>query len=143
MNYLHLENLSSGIIKLIDQTPFNEKNTIIYDIDDTLIDIEGVPIIPIINSYKYAIKKGIKPIIITARVGTKENIENTLKELKEYGIDKYILIYFLQVNKFDNWKYKFLARKNVFEKGYNIVGSVGDMPWDIGHYGGIGFKIDH
>ena len=143
MNYLHLQNLSSGIIKLIDQTPFNEKNAIIYDIDDTLIDIEGVPIIPIINSYKYAIKKGIKPIIITARVGTKENIENTLKELKEYGIDKYILIYFLQVNKFDNWKYKFLARKNVFEKGYNIVGSVGDMPWDIGHYGGIGFKIDH
>ena len=83
MNYLHLQNLSSGIIKLIDQTPFNEKNAIIYDIDDTLIDIEGVPIIPIINSYKYAIKKGIKPIIITARVGTKENIENTLKELKE------------------------------------------------------------
>ena len=143
MNYLHLQNLSSGIIKLIDQTPFNEKNAIIYDIDDTLIDIEGVPIIPIINSYKYAIKKGIKPIIITARVGTKENIENTLKELKEYGIDKYVLIYFLQVNKFDNWKYKFLARKNVFEKGYNIVGSVGDMHWDIGHYGGIGFKIDH
>ena len=29
MNYLHLQNLSSGIIKLIDQTPFNEKNAII------------------------------------------------------------------------------------------------------------------
>jgi hypothetical protein len=143
MNYSHLEKISTNIKKLIDIIPNNEKNIIIYDIDDTLIDTEGFAITPIINSYKYALQKGIKTVIITARVGTNENINHTIEQLKEYGIDNYVYIYFLPVNKYDNYQYKFLARKNLYERGYNIIASIGDMPWDIGIYGGIGFKINH
>ena len=41
----------------------------------------------------------------------------------------------------DQADYKLTARKNLHEMGYTVVMSVGDMPWDIGAYGGVGIKL--
>ena len=32
--------------------------------------------------------------------------------------------------------------KDIMNKGYNIEMSLGDKPWDIGEYGGIGVIVD-
>jgi phosphoglycolate phosphatase-like HAD superfamily hydrolase len=117
----------------------------VYDIDGTLIDFSGNGIIPIIKSYQYAKAIGFIPVIITARPGTYENIIHTRNQLSAYFIDDYKYMYFLPPESSsraqDQAEYKLTARKNLHEMGYTVVMSVGDMPWDIGAYGGVGIKL--
>ena len=39
-------------------------------------------------------------------------------------------------------KFKLLARKNLHDSGKKVEISIGDMKWDIGEYGGIGFIVN-
>jgi predicted secreted acid phosphatase len=119
-----------------------ENPAIIFDIDDTLIDSSnGKSIDPIVMIYNYAKMIGIIPIIITSRPGYSRVIEWTKNQLLNNGITGYNSLYLIPVNKIDSWKFKLYARKNVYQRGYNIVMSLGDQDWDIGEYGGIGIKI--
>ena len=133
--------VAKEIIKTIDTIPIYENSVIVYDVDGTLIDFNGNPILPIINTYHYAKNAGLIPVIITARPGSLENIEWTKQQLQRNGITDYRYMYFLPQNKNDQSKFKLISRKNLHTKGYEVVMSIGDMPWDIGHYGGIGFIV--
>jgi predicted secreted acid phosphatase len=138
------ETFSSAILKAIDNINFQPNSIIVYDIDDTLIDSTyRKPIQDIVHTYKYAKKKGIKTSIITARRDLEDNIQYTVKELESHGITDFSSIYFLPKNKRDQAKYKLLARKNLHDRGYRVVMSIGDAPWDIGEYGGIGFTVPY
>lgn len=126
--------------RIINELRKHSNGFVVYDIDGTLIDNFGNPRMHIVRTYHYALKKGLKPVIITARIGTLENIHYTEQELFKHGIKNYSEIYFMPQSKKDQAKYKYFARKNVFKKG-KIVASIGDMPWDYGEYGGVGFQV--
>jgi len=116
--------------------------SIIFDIDSTLINsISGQSKTPVITLYNYALVRGISPIIITARPGYEYNIEWTKEQLFNCEIVGYKIMYFRPEGSNDIWKYKEEARKNVAERGYNTVMSVGDQMWDIGKYGGVGVLV--
>lgn len=129
------------ILRTIASLSIKPNSVIVYDIDSTLIDNYGNPIHPIIHTYRYALQKGLKPIIITARPGSDEGIRYTLQQLKSFGIDRFLAVYFMPEEKRDQALYKKLSRKDIHDKGYRVEMSLGDMPWDIGEYGGIGFIV--
>jgi hydroxymethylpyrimidine pyrophosphatase-like HAD family hydrolase len=120
--------------------------SIIYDIDDTLIDKNGNPIEDVIETYNLALSKDFTIILITARSKTKESINQTILDLNKCKIFNYKAIYFYDETKGfkteDNIKkYKLIARYDVYKRGYSTILSIGDMYWDIGEYGGIGFLV--
>lgn len=137
--------------RIIDSIKVKKNSIIIFDIDDTLIDTNDNPMYHIIYIYNYAKEKGLTPVIITARKGSKENIQRTHAQLKNSGITDYKGIFFLSEDLYDNTKdnreqiitsYKLQTRKYLAENGYSIEMSVGDMQWDIGEYGGIGILVN-
>lgn len=120
----------------------NKKNAIIFDIDETLISLKGEKILWTIDFFNYIKNNGITPMLITARPSIKSSIKYTKQQLKKLGISGYKYIYFMEQGT-NVWKYKKESRKNIEDKGYNIIMSIGDKPWDIGKYGGIGVLINH
>jgi predicted secreted acid phosphatase len=128
--------------KLEEIRNINNKLSVIFDIDDTLIDVKGNCIGEIVYIYNYVKKLGIDPIIITNRAGTKDIMDYTMKQLSNCNITEYRYLYFRDPTKTnDPYKYKEDARKDVFNKGYFTVISIGDQMWDIGNYGGLGFIV--
>ncbi|MBS0627381.1 MAG: HAD hydrolase family protein [Verrucomicrobia bacterium] len=128
------------IIQAINSVTIDSKSVIVYDIDGTLIENDQ-PIHYVVESYHYAVKKGLKPVIITARKSYPENISYTINQLKQYNIVS-PLIFFLPVHLNDQAMFKLNARKSLHhDRGYEVKISVGDMPWDIGQYGGIGIRV--
>jgi predicted secreted acid phosphatase len=125
----------------MEQLQANDKNIIVFDIDETLINSKGLPIQPIVDTYLFAKEKGLKTAIITARPGSEKNIIETHKQLKTIGIDKYDNMYFLPENKQDPAFFKLSARKDLHKRGYTVVMTIGDMNWDIGAFGGMGFIV--
>lgn len=134
-------NLLTRLSRLTKQKNPKTNDVIVFDIDGTLIDENGKAIDEIITAYFYVKNFGYQTAIITARPDITENIIYTLEQLRSHGITGYKFAYFLPLHKTDQATYKLLARKNITDKGYNIVASVGDMPWDIGEYGGVGFIV--
>lgn len=136
-----LEKISTQIIDTLDSLEIPKNGVIVYDIDYTLLDGDERPIYPIIKTYYHALNLGLQPIIVTARIGTQENINRTISILKHYGISKILFMYFRPPNKYDLYRFKLRARQHIHERGYIVLMSIGDMPWDIGEYGGIGVKL--
>lgn len=115
---------------------------IIFDIDDTLIDsYTGQLLWPVYNFYNYVKHLGIIPVLITARSASHESINYTLNQLKYLGIDGYQKIYFRPEEKMDLYSFKANSRKSLFDSGFQVLMSIGDMPWDIGLYGGYGILL--
>lgn len=137
--------IENSIIRMIDSISLPDNPVIIYDIDNTLIDSYGIPIFHILRTYHYAKKKGIGIVIITAREGNPTNIINTRLQLSKIGVKDDLLMYFRPENNIGDakaqYEFKLKCRKDVYEKGYNTIASIGDMPWDIGIYGGYGFIV--
>lgn len=133
--------MDRAIINEIDRSPIHPNSVIVYDIDDTLMTPNGVPIWPILNTYNYAKRKGLTPVLITARPSTDENIVYTRRQLERAGIRGYACIYFRPVERQDVTRYKRMARRDLHNRGYHVIASVGDTPWDIGDYGGKGFLL--
>jgi len=136
--------------KYIDDFPLSSvKNAaIMFDIDDTLLAVNGLnglnglnltPIKPIIKLLKYADKKGIYIIIITARDSIFTS--HTKKDLKENNIN-YDELYLRKSPK-DNYElFKSDIKKQYTLNGYNIIMSVGDNDIDvIGNYSGYSLKL--
>ena len=136
-----IENIASVIIHtLYTSIPYNN-SIAIYDIDETLINTDNSPIQPIINTFNHAKALGIQPVLITARVGTDLNVHKTQLQLSHHNITGYHSLYFRPSIHSDPYQYKLDARKDLYDKGYTAILSVGDAPWDIGEYGGIGFRL--
>jgi predicted secreted acid phosphatase len=136
-----MNNITTNAVNTINEMDLPDNPTIVFDIDDTLIDKQGNCIEPVMMLYNYAKKKGLTIVIITARVATVTNINKTKYQLTSCGIYDYKAMYFRPINKDDLWKYKLLSRKDLLNKGLNVIMSVGDMIWDIGMYGGVGILL--
>ena len=140
-----INEISNNIIKTLRTIPVNNNSVIVYDIDNTLINRNGIPIYPILKTYNEAKRLGFNIAIITSRFGTKYTIEDTLKELEKHGITDLLGVYFFPRTKNDdivsNYRFKMKSRENIHRMGYDIVMSIGDQPWDIGRYGGIGYIV--
>lgn len=140
--YLSSQNIKEREINsILDSIPVKPNSVVVYDIDDTLLDLAGNPIEHIVRTYKYALSKGFLTAIITARPALKQNIENTVKQLESNGIHDYICVYLRPIDTNDVARYKMLSRKDLHDRGYNVVMSIGDLPWDVGQYGGIGYIV--
>ena len=115
--------------------------TVCFDIDGTIYDpYSRRPIFPIMNFYKYCQSKNLRVIIITARVGLRENAMLTKSTLRPYGV--YADEWYFMNNFINNQiKYKRDMRQFEEERGNNIIMSLGDNVCDIGKHGGLGVLV--
>lgn len=129
-------------IKLIfDKINIKPNSAVVFDIDETLIDSNGRNITSVVSFYNYVKSKGATPMIVTARINTKKNMKHTIEQLKRNGITGYRYLYLMPKNT-NVWDYKASARKHIITQGYEVEMSLGDKPWDIGKYGGIGIIVE-
>lgn len=124
-------------MNILQRIPFNRNQAVVFDIDDTLIDSQTHRIMPkIFALYRYCINRGYSVYIITARV--KDGFNYTINQLENAGITGYKSIAFRPPHDFNVTRYKLNARRSIPE---TVVMSVGDQPWDIGQFGGIGLIV--
>lgn len=115
-------------------------SVVVFDIDDTIINTKTWKVIdPIYDFYYYIQTLKIIPIFITARPIT--FWKETMKQLDSLNIRNYESIYFRNPTESNLWAYKENARKNIVDRGFNVIMSIGDKEWDIGEFGGIGILI--
>jgi predicted secreted acid phosphatase len=117
----------------------NNKDSVVFDIDQTLINLNGKCIQPIKDVYDCAIKYGFNVFIITARLQSSEAF--TKEQLNSIGINKYMTIYYRSMFENDIHRYKLECRKFITSCGYNIIMSIGDSYWDFGEFGGRGILV--
>ena len=130
-----------AVFEKLDQIQIPPNAVFVFDIDHTLIDETGKAIDPVVYLFHYVKQRGISPVIITARRGSEENIARSREQLESLGITGARFTYFIAPEKNDPWKFKYIARKNVHERGYQVIMSIGDEPWDLGEYAGFGFQV--
>jgi predicted HAD superfamily phosphohydrolase YqeG len=99
----------------------HENDAVMFDIDDTLVFLNGTLNTPIVNLLHHSKSLGYKIIIITARPILKPVINFTVNQLKRHGIPYDVLGFTSALNKG--------AMKRDME--YNFILSVGDMPTDL------------
>jgi predicted secreted acid phosphatase len=137
---LDLNFVYSKILEAVDkfQTSIkNDKNIIIFDIDDTLICSHTKKTIPhVIDFYKYLDHFKVDKVLITARTAHPEVIQYTLNQLKELEITGFRKIFFRPPHQNDIARFKTMSRKTLVEEGYIPLMSIGDMHWDTGEFGG-------
>jgi predicted secreted acid phosphatase len=136
----HLQ-LASEIINTLTSIKFPDNPAVIFDIDNTLIDDFMKTIEPIVMVYNYLKMIGMRLIIVTNRQGSINNMYSTEAQLLLSGITGYELLYFRSPYINDLWAPKKEARYDIFKKGYNVIASIGDKPWDFGHLGGVSFLV--
>jgi predicted secreted acid phosphatase len=136
-----LYNISVKVIKILNSLKIPDKAAVIFDIDDTLLDKNGNPIYHTVNIFNYVKMMGIKPIIVTNREYSFESLKYTTEQLLKAGITGVDLLYFRDPSETNPWTAKLSMRKCIYNNGYNVILSIGDMPWDIGKYGGIGIIV--
>ena len=98
-----------------------QNEAVMFDIDDTLIFVNGTPNQPVIDLLKWCKHKGYVIVIITARPGLEFVINQTRKQLASHGIEYDVL-------GFTSAKNKVTLKKS---SGYDYVLSVGDQPTDL------------
>lgn len=114
---------------------------VVFDIDDTLIDLNQNCLEPIVDLYNTIKSMGISIILITNRVDNDYIALKTQEMLNKCNITGYDSIYFRPSNRLDFYNYKKEARISCHLRGFNVIMSIGDQPWDIGDYGGVGIKL--
>lgn len=143
--YEKLTTLVNSVLHTLGNINFPRNPIVVFDIDHTLVDGKNRPLQPIVDLYKHLYDNNIPLAIITARVGTPNNIKITQEMLHSYGIRGYSVIYFrpetVGGDARSQYIFKLNARKDLHDKGYTVTMSLGDKPWDYGEYGGIGVRI--
>lgn len=135
------ERAAKEIMSLIRMKPLPPKPIAIFDLDDTLIDSFDRPILPMIYIFDKIKEMNILPFIVTARPATEIGIKYTRKQLQVFGIKGYKKIYYRPVTITNIADFKLMSRRHISDQGYNAVFSVGDMEWDSGRWGGVGFLL--
>ena len=150
-----MSNLYDYLVNTVKRSKL-QNPAVIFDIDGTLIRYDKTPIKPVVKFYHYCLKKGIPIFIVTARPGTEYNKDYTIDELHKNNIQGWEGMSFYD-NSFNNWgiaesplryltstiypgsiyRYKYNARKNIYENGFNTILSIGDQEFDVGEYGGV------
>lgn len=97
---------------------------------------------PVKNFYNYLLKKDVKIIFLTGRA--EEQHKATFNNLVNAGYTKFdtLIVYSKNYANLGSAEFKFTVRKQLTEKGYKIIGTVGDQYTDIdGGYTGIKIKL--
>lgn len=98
------------------------RDAVMFDIDDTLIRVNGEIIAPIVALARRSKALGYKVVIITARPHwIPDNVEYTKQNLRDLEIQWDRLAFCLPEEKGQ-------VKRDI---GYNFVLSVGDQPWDL------------
>ena len=110
-------------LKCVSQRTVKPNDAVMFDIDETLIHVDGTPIKEMISLIKTCTNLGYKIIIITARPDYVVNHTYTQIQLAKFDIP-YNEVYFVPAE-----------QKTATKKAskYRYVLSVGDMDTDIGH----------
>ena len=133
------------LINFFERIPKKKTDIVFFDIDDTLLrpwEQIPTPVQPVLDFYKYLTSHGYNVAIITARPDFEENVKYTVNDLKNIGIEndyKYLILRPQYI--YDVKEFKKIARKEILDKGYTPLMSIGDMYWDVGEYGGIGIIV--
>jgi len=109
------------MMELLRNRVIGRSDAVMFDIDDTLIFLNGTLNTPIVDLLHYSKSLGYKIVIITARPILKPVINFTVNQLKHHDIPYDVLGFTPAINKG--------AMKRDME--YNFVLSVGDMPTDL------------
>lgn len=137
-----LVKISRYAIRVLDNTVFPINPVIVFDIDETLIDVLGNAIQPICTIYHYARMLGISIAVITARANVDIYVNIVKAHLAKLGISDVIRWYFRDPANLNYALYKEQARCDLVNSGYTVVMSVGDMDWDItGKHTGVPIKV--
>ena len=110
-------------VKCVSQRIVRENDAVMFDIDETLIHVDGRPIDEIISLVQTCRSLGYRIIIITARPDIPMNHYFTQVQLVKFGIP-YNEVYFVRP------EMKTEIKKST---GLRFILSVGDMDTDIGH----------
>jgi len=110
-------------VKCVSNRTVTQKDAVMFDIDETLIHVNGKPIKEMISLIQTCMRLGYLIIIITARPDYLVNHTHTQIQLAKFNIP-YNEVYFVPAEK------KSATKKAT---GYRYVLSVGDMDTDIGH----------
>lgn len=108
-------------MKILSDRIIHKNDAVMFDIDDTLIFLNGTLNTPIVELLHYSKSLGYKIIIITARPILRPVINFTINQLKRHGIPYDVLGFTPALNKGNMKK----------EMEYNFILSVGDMPTDL------------
>jgi len=129
-------------IDYLDSKPIKPKSAVMFDIDDTLLSVDGnklSPIKPMIDLLNYCIIKDILIVIITAR--SEDYRKQTIADLNKYGIN-YSYLYLRKSPQDDHNQFKSLQKEKLNKYGINILMSIGDQMVDIiGDYSGYCLKL--
>ena len=82
MNYC-IKKFSNKLYTVLNDIKLPQNPAIVFDIDNTLIYINGEPISPIINFFNHVKRIGINVILITNRSGDNNTVNWTMKQLKQ------------------------------------------------------------
>ena len=110
-------------VKCVSNRFVRENDAVMFDIDDTLIHVDGSPLNEMISFAHACRSLGYRIIIITARPDFAVNHYHTRMQLIKFGIP-YNAVYFVPA------KDKTDLKK---ETGLRYILSVGDLDTDIGH----------
>jgi len=115
-----------NVVSFIENRERREGDSVMFDIDDTLIDEKTEKtIIHVKKLLDLCTSKGYNIAIITARPSHSETIDWTTEQLKEHSI-KYDFLGFC--SPLD----KSLCKQHLTQtRGWNFVLSVGDQPTDL------------
>jgi len=130
-------------VKYIDKTVIKPKSAVMFDIDDTLLFVNGNtlnPITPMIDLLNYCIIKDLLIVIITAR--SEDYRKQTIADLNKYGIN-YSYLYLRKSPQDDNSEFKSRQKERLLtDYGIKILMSFGDQMVDIiGDYSGYSLKL--
>ena len=108
-------------VDVLQNRIMNDRDAVMFDIDDTLISSDGTPIQLMIDLAREAKELGYQVILMTARPAYENNIVWTLEQLKILEIP-YSVLYFCNP----------LAKGHLKMKlGLNFILSVGDLETDL------------
>ena len=114
------------VLNHINSRERREGDAVMFDIDDTLINVETGKVIPHVKSLLDLCKqRGYKIVIITARTGDSYTQDYTEKEIAQHNIRYDFLGYCDPETK------TYLKQHLMKKEGWHFVLSVGDMWTDL------------
>ncbi len=160
-----LDNVIREAIDKFSKVEFTENSVVIFDVDETALNNyevskkmgygyvyemvyewtqnAKVPAFPQVKElYNYLLRKGSKIIFLTAR--GYDEYDATYKNLINQGYNGFDTLITKSKNEYDmkSLEYKSAKRDELVQKGYEIIGTVGDQWSDIeGPHHGIQVKI--
>ena len=111
-----------------------QKGCVVFDIDDTLVDIGNQRIEAVVGLYKSCLGMGLVCNLVTARRDTPSNRKQTLIMLRSHGITHWDMLFLMPrtdiIDVVTVSEYKRRAR-DIIEERWKIMANIGDNWHDL------------